>query len=238
MPHPVAGHCLIALNNEEVMSIGGIDANGWSLNETWIYNINNDTWRPGKQMSHSRYYHGCSWISDSRDHRFIIVAGGTVGEYRKRYQYYYWSDQYEYYWYDNTTYHDHDCYDQSDYYWYDNTTDHYHDCYDQYDFDWYDNTTLTETVEVYDPITNTWLEVNPLPEALSGSQLIEDGKGGVLMIGGDNVGTFSEYRGRGDVSDIYYLSGKDGTWKKSFKVIDIPRQFHVAMLIPDSFVKC
>ena len=93
-------------------------------------------------------------------------------------------------------------------------------------------------MEIYDPRTNTWERAGDLPGPVSGGQLIEDGRGGVLLVGGDNVGKFSGYKGHGYTSDIFYLPGKGGIWSKTFKTIDIPRQFHVALLISDSFVHC
>ena len=186
MPRAVAGHCLVALNNAEVMSIGGIGGNNRSLSETWIYNMNSDAWDEGKPMLSSRFYHGCSTITDKDGHNYIIVAGGLVGEY-------YWSDD---------------------------------------DRDWYGDYITTESVEIYDPMTNNWSVADKLPKGISGGKLIEDGRGGVLMIGGDAVGH------TGYTSDIFYLHGKDGTWKKTFKTMNNPSEFHVAMLIPDSFVWC
>ena len=53
------------------------------------------------------------------------------------------------------------------------------------------------------------------------------------MLGGDGMGCFNDH-----VSDIFYLSGKDGTWKKTFKNLVVPTSFHVALLVPDSFVEC
>ncbi len=68
---------------------------------------------------------------------------------------------------------------------------------------------------------------------ISGGQLIEDGRGGVLMIGGDDVGDF-----RGSTPHVFYLPGKDGHWHRTYKTLDVSRAHHVAMLIPDTFINC
>ena len=53
------------------------------------------------------------------------------------------------------------------------------------------------------------------------------------MVGGDDIGTYE-----GHVSDIIYLSGKEGKWERTFKTLEISSSHNVAMLIPDSYVQC
>ena len=90
------------------------------------------------------------------------------------------------------------------------------------------------TVEVYDLLQMRWSYINNLPLDLSGAQLIEDGRGGVLIVGGYRHSIkYSRYS-----SDVFYLAEKDGIWKKTFKTLEHGRSRHAAMLIPDSFIQC
>lgn len=169
MPRRLAGNCLMALNNEEVMSIGGWNEHFDKLNETWIYNMKNDSWRAGESMSSPRSKHGCSKITDTSGKKYIIVAGGITPN--------------------------------------------------------PDGSNRSLSVEIYDSTSNDWKEIDELPKPIRAGQLVEDGKGGVLIVGED-------------LSSILYLSTKDGIWKKTWKTIDNPRMGHLAMMIPDSFVNC
>ena len=187
MNHSVAGHCIVTLNDNEVMSIGGVDKNCKSLNETWIYNLNTRIWRSGEPMLSSRFYHGCSWIKDANGNSFVMVAGGEVGNY----------------------------------------------CYDSCTYDRDNDAAISNTSEIFDPLSNMWSKFEDLPIKISSGQVIEDGRGGVLMIGGDATGDFS-----GSTPHIFHLPGKDGHWRRTFKTLDVPRADHVAMLIPETFINC
>ena len=100
-------------------------------------------------------------------------------------------------------------------------------------WDWNSTLKVTAKVELFDPVKQEWAEFHDLPRPISGSKLIEDGRGGVLMVGGDDIGNYE-----GHVSDIIYLSGKEGTWKRTFKTLEISSSHNIAMLIPDSYVQC
>ena len=84
------------------------------------------------------------------------------------------------------------------------------------------------SVEIYDLTTNDWEKIDDLPKPVMRSQLIEDGRGGVLMVGGETDATY----------DIFYLPTKNGIWERISKSIGTPRYGHVAMMIPDALVPC
>jgi len=73
----------------------------------------------------------------------------------------------------------------------------------------------TDTVEIYDPSTNSWeMVLEPMIDAVEGLRLVSDGRGLIHAVGGynsrlrylDDVWTFSEidYRWRDEL--IYRLS--------------------------------
>ena len=74
--------------------------------------------------------------------------------------------------------------------------------------------------------------IKDIPKSLSKGQLIADGRGGVLMVGGDDG---SDTR---STSDIFYLSNKNGDWMQTFKSLDVSSSDHVAMLVPDYIIEC
>ena len=95
-----------------------------------------------------------------------------------------------------------------------------------------DNGKRLSTSEVYDIANNTWSLVASLPKSLSKAQLIEDRRGGVLMVGGDD-GSKTQ-----SSSDIFYLPTKNGDWMQTFKSLDVSSSDHVSMLVPDSLIEC
>ena len=187
MYQPIAGHCFVTLNDKEILSIGGIDKQGQTMNDTWIFDLNTKKWKPGVSMLSSRFQHSCGRITDSNGKSFIIAAGGEVGTYFE----------------------------------------------DPHTLKWKSTLKVTEKVEIFDPVKREWSIFQDLPRPISGSKLIEDGRGGLLMVGGDDIGTYG-----GHVTDILYLSGKEGTWERTFKTLKKPSAHPVAMFIPDSYVKC
>jgi N-acetylneuraminic acid mutarotase len=195
MYQKIEGHCFVTMNDEEILSIGGMHEEGYTVNDTWVFNINTKKWKPGVPMNSSRTHHKCARITDSNGKTFIIAAGGEIGT------------NYEKFITNTTT----------------NITKS----------TWPTTLKVTANVKIFDPVKQEWSKFHDLPRPLGGSKLIEDGRGGVLMVGGDDTGTFS-----GHVSDIIYLSGKEGTWERTFKSLEKPSSHTVAMLIPDSYVQC
>ena len=187
MPYPIAGHCFITLNDDEIMSIGGMGVEGKSLNQTLIYNLKTKIWRDGIPMNNSRYHHTCAWIKDHNGNGFILVAGGEIGTYFMN---------------PNTYYLEY-------------------------------TLKITTTVEIFDPRQQVWSKFDDLPQEMSGSYLVEDGRGGALLVGGDDKGNYEGY-----THDILYLSNKDATWQVTFNTLPVACAHHVAMLIPDSFIQC
>ena len=89
------------------------------------------------------------------------------------------------------------------------------------------------TVEILDADSNVWNNGPELPYDIRESQLVEDGEGGVLLVGGVS-------RSDGIQNSIFRLShgGDDATWVELEQKMKIGRYIHSAFLIPDDIVEC
>ncbi len=89
------------------------------------------------------------------------------------------------------------------------------------------------TVEILDEGSYEWQTGPELPFGVSGSQMVEDQNGGVVLIGG--------YSSSVDKLDnLYQLShgGQDAVWTKMEQKMKTGRNIHTAFLVPDNFVDC
>ena len=100
-------------------------------------------------------------------------------------------------------------------------------------WEWESTLKVTNTVEVFNLETKKWTQIDDLPRPISGSSMIKDDNGGILIVGGDDTGTWA-----GAISDIFYLSDKDSSWQHLFKSLDEPTSHHVGMLVPDHLIEC
>jgi hypothetical protein len=85
LPHTVAWHCLVSLNETTVLLIGGEVPSGTVSKNTWYYNNDHHTWTTGPSLINGRAHHSCAmfkrlWLN-SPQHRYmntdtVIVAGG------------------------------------------------------------------------------------------------------------------------------------------------------------------
>jgi hypothetical protein len=85
--------------------------------------------------------------------------------------------------------------------------------------------------EIY--FTGNWRNGPELPFPVLSSQMVEDPKGGVILIGG-HMGQSTQSR------DLYRLEHADegATWTRLDQQLSVGRERHVALLVPDSLANC
>ena len=82
LPTPVEGHCMVAINETVLLSIGGIDMVGLHT-ETSFYNAELNQWLPGPESLEARSYSSCAmvhWKNPAHGQltQVVVVAGGYV----------------------------------------------------------------------------------------------------------------------------------------------------------------
>ncbi len=89
------------------------------------------------------------------------------------------------------------------------------------------------SVEILDEGSNEWQTGPELPFGIDKSQMVEDQNGGVYLIGG-----FSPNFGNCDT--LYQLphGGQDAVWTPMVQTLQIARNQHTAILVPDNTVDC
>ena len=78
LPNEIKSHCLIKMDEDNVLLTGGYDEND-KVNETWYFNTIKNTWTPGPSMVYSRVYHACAAVQ-IHGTKVLMVAGNTYGE--------------------------------------------------------------------------------------------------------------------------------------------------------------
>ncbi len=96
----------------------------------------------------------------------------------------------------------------------------------------YDGSSLLSSVEILDDGSNEWQTGPELPFGIWGSQMVEDQKGGVVLIGGESL---SDYH---DTLLQLPHGGQDAVWTKMEQKMQKGRTLHTAFLIPDNIVDC
>ena len=83
-----------------------------------------------------------------------------------------------------------------------------------------------------DENSNEWRAGPNLPFAVMDGALVEDGKGGVILVGGSD--------GSKETSNLFRLEhvGKNADWKKMPQKLRKPRSGHVAFLVQDDITTC
>jgi hypothetical protein len=91
------------------------------------------------------------------------------------------------------------------------------------------------SVEILDPGSNEWRKGPELPFGISDAAMVEDQKGGVLLVGGG-----AEYANGQYLDTLFQLphAGEDATWTHMEQKLKSARSQHVAFLVPDSIAKC
>jgi hypothetical protein len=71
------GHCLIQVDSDTVLLVGGSNEVGLPSHYSWSYNFINGTWSVGPPLWESRYGHFCGKFKAYQNKRtFAVVAGG------------------------------------------------------------------------------------------------------------------------------------------------------------------
>jgi hypothetical protein len=92
------------------------------------------------------------------------------------------------------------------------------------------NGAFTQTL-ILDLKTLIWRTGPQFPYGVYGSQLVEHYDGGVVVIGGRNhLGTYTK--------ELYYLKTEESGWVLLPQKISIGRMWHMAFLLPSTFVNC
>jgi hypothetical protein len=93
---------------------------------------------------------------------------------------------------------------------------------------------FVEPVEVLDPDLNEWRRGPDLPHVLDSSQLVEDQKGGDILMGGNSVSPNDH------LDSLFQLvhAGKEAKLSRMEQKLKVGRKNHVAFLVPDSIVEC
>ena len=73
LPVPVHQHCMVKINEDEILLIGGKQSN-----QTWHFSIRMENWEPGPDMPEARSYHKCAFFSIDQD-KFVAVSPGSSG---------------------------------------------------------------------------------------------------------------------------------------------------------------
>ncbi len=93
------------------------------------------------------------------------------------------------------------------------------------------------TTEMWIPGSNEWIKGPDLPEAVSYTSGLTSADRKSLLVVGGIVRTGIESN---EVSTIYQLSFQDGSWQwtKLEQELQVPRSFHLTMLMPNSLATC
>jgi hypothetical protein len=88
------------------------------------------------------------------------------------------------------------------------------------------------TTEILDDSANHWRPGPELPVGIESGAMVQDWKGGVILVGG-----FSEHAA---IDTLWRLSdvGPDAAWMRLKQKLKTPRFGHVAFYIPDSLTSC
>jgi hypothetical protein len=92
---------------------------------------------------------------------------------------------------------------------------------------------ILSSVEILNKSSNEWQSGPELPFNIDLSQMIEDQKGGVVLVGGRS----SLYD---KLDTLYQLphGGQDAVWTKMEQKLKTGRDYHTAFLVPDNIVDC
>ncbi len=95
-----------------------------------------------------------------------------------------------------------------------------------------DSTDDTSSVEVLDDVTGTWRIGPSLPITITGASMIQDNKGGVILIGGYSFQILKS------LNTLYRLPHAAAQWELMPQRLRSTRTFLIAFLIPDNITNC
>ena len=174
----ISGACMVSLDDDTLLVVGGFHSGYIVTNQTLKYHIKNDKWTIAKPLKEARAHHACGLIKDENNEKTMVIAvGGSI-----------------------------------------------------------ENGSSTKSVEIYDPENDSWKNGKSFPTTIMYSQLVEDDiKGGILLIGG-RTSTPKGFIKRSP--DIYHLSNAFKEWRKLGQTIELGRESHVALMLPDTIDQC
>ena len=175
---PIFSSCMAAIDDNNVLLIGGYLYGFKLTNKMWKYAIQEDSWEEMPPMRLARAQHSCIAVRDRDDNSVnIVVAGGAV-----------------------------------------------------------EGSFGSNSVEIFDPVSQAWIGGPDLPFNISLSQLIDDGlgDGGAMLIGGRATMNSNTQR----LESILHLPQRMSKWKRVGRDIKIKRASHVAMMIPETLISC
>lgn len=86
-----AGPCVVILDEDTAFIAGGADGvstNRTSHCDTYLLDLNTKQWTQGPNMTHCRFWHSCSLITNATSgEREVVIVGGTDQQRENRCQY-------------------------------------------------------------------------------------------------------------------------------------------------------
>ena len=76
LPNNLQLHCLIKLNENQVMLVGGFSSNGPEA-RTYLFDFDTMTWYPGVNLTYPRYGHSCGLFKKGGSATAVVVGGSN-----------------------------------------------------------------------------------------------------------------------------------------------------------------
>ena len=79
LPIDIDGHCLLQLDNETFMFVGGGNYHRRAIADTYFFHANNESFTTGPQLTEANVHMSCGVIEtlDSSQEKIVVVAGGA-----------------------------------------------------------------------------------------------------------------------------------------------------------------
>ena len=77
----LSGSCMVSLNDDTLMLMGGFVSGLTITNNAWTYHISNNTWNTAHSMNTGRAHHSCSVMKATpQESAKVIVVGGSIDD--------------------------------------------------------------------------------------------------------------------------------------------------------------
>ena len=76
LPNNLQLHCLIKINEKQVMLVGGLSSNGPEA-RTYLFDFDTMTWYPGVNLTYPRYGHSCGLFKKGGSATAVVVGGSN-----------------------------------------------------------------------------------------------------------------------------------------------------------------
>jgi len=87
------------------------------------------------------------------------------------------------------------------------------------------------SVEILEDGSSEWIEGPELPVGLSSASMVEDSKGGVIVVGG-------RFEGGSKSDKLFHLAHAKAEWVEMPQKLKVPRDYTTAFLVPDELTTC